>query len=249
VRLRHIVLFIFLIVPLLLGSSQACAPAAAGHPITTGDLSQITNPVMTDPPQGFPQNQLDIAGIKNYSRVLTTVADYYEEYPSALRNSTLVITRVVMRTGVNRTLIFTSRAGMPYQLEQEMSALEVRVWKLLGCQHCLPGEASHAETTAITYREEMGDFPADQQIAQVEDVFSTVRVCGETCGANLTGFLDRAGVAIEPGTYGYIEGQLVTQARIAQLRLTGSGPAVRVVARAYSEYADGAADPGDEENP
>jgi hypothetical protein len=140
---------------------------------------------------------LDRAGLDNYLRALKATAEFFNDNEEAYSNYGLVVSRIT-ENGVSRTVVFTSKSGVPPELRETLTNLGVRLYNLTG----LPKEQSHAEAASLKYR-------AANPGITVEDAYSTNRVCSGACAGYLTRFINRAGVKIPALSNGWLTGRVV----------------------------------------
>ncbi len=216
------------------GSSGGAGDGILGAGAAGGILIRITDPVMFKPLPGLPQAELNLFGMENYLGALDATRAYFDENPMAMGDAGLVIARVTMEDGATRTIVFTSRDGLPVTLRSEFESLGVSSYRLKN----LPADQSHAESAALAYREAMGDMPAEQQIASVHDAYSTNQVCSPDCGGDLTEFIGRPSVEISKGSNGYLGGEVVSRSTLNEWgSITGVGGSPLDIATGfYQQY-------------
>jgi RHS repeat-associated protein len=203
---------------------------------SAGVLIPLTHPVLREPPPGFPDAELREFGVQTYNRVLQATNEFYSDEPMY---GSLFITRVTMEDGVERVLIFASSGyRLPRSLRSTYEDLDAEVYQL--AKVATP-EEGHAEIAALNYRQIMGDLPADQRISSVEDAFSVRPICGPACSDAATTFVDRPGVTVPEGSYGYLNGQVL------QLQASSPEEALGIVSEEYGAFAFGSVEEeGDE---
>jgi hypothetical protein len=138
----------------------------------------------------------------------------------AMKNYGLVIARVTTEDGAIRTIVFTSKRGLPITLRNEFEELGVEAYQL----DKLPASQSHAESAALDFRETAGSMPVEQRITSVHDAYSTNEVWSPDCGGDLTRFIGRQGVVISKDSHGYLGGEVLEESTPNELgSITGVG--------------------------
>ena len=177
-----------------------------------GILIRITHPTMVKPPPGLPEGELNLFGMDTYLGVLDATKAYFDVKPMAMKNYALVIARVTTEDGAIRTIVFTSKGGLPITLRNEFEALGVEAYQL----DKLPASQSHAEAAALDSRETAGRMPVEQRITSVHDAYSTNQVCA-ACGGKITKFIGRQGVVIPEDSHGWLGGEVLDESTLNEL--------------------------------